>query len=228
MLGELKNVKKRTLHTQNFQQGWIRRAPWKQSIYNRLSCWIAIWLIFYQILVVLVKLGVLPCSSSVSRRNHQTPKSPEKFQDLEVPGMVLSTFWLYPSKRYQVTSCFRSLFYWGFHGHGGTPKTLDGSFHAKSHRSKWMITRGTPMTLWKPPYKPRAAAHPPCHGWHCRTPGTPDVRTGLPGPQAPEPAGLQKFLGGSTLFSTLFVWKIWRFPKMGVPQVLAGLYGKTP
>ena len=33
---------------------------------------------------------------------------------------------------------------------GVTPK-MDGSFHGKSNRSKWMMTGGTPMD-WKPPY----------------------------------------------------------------------------
>ena len=32
--------------------------------------------------------------------------------------------------------------YGGFHGHGGSPNTLVGWVHGKSHRSKWMMTRG--------------------------------------------------------------------------------------
>ena len=35
---------------------------------------------------------------------------------------------------------------WGVHSHG-TPQWLVGVFQGKSHRSKWMMTRGTPMTM---------------------------------------------------------------------------------
>ena len=43
--------------------------------------------------------------------------------------------------------------WWGFPArHGGT-QSLDALFHGKSHELKWMITRGTPMTMetstWK-------------------------------------------------------------------------------
>ena len=38
----------------------------------------------------------------------------------------------------------------GFQSHGGTPKFLM-VYNGKSHRSKWMMTRGVPPCLWKPP-----------------------------------------------------------------------------
>ena len=31
----------------------------------------------------------------------------------------------------------------GFHSHGGTPSSLDGFWKGESHRSKWMMARGT-------------------------------------------------------------------------------------
>ena len=33
---------------------------------------------------------------------------------------------------------------------GGTPSSLDGFCEGKSHRSKWMMTGGTPMTMETP------------------------------------------------------------------------------
>ena len=42
--------------------------------------------------------------------------------------------------------CMVDILYGGVHSHGGTPSSLDGLVQGKSHRSKWMITRGTPIS----------------------------------------------------------------------------------
>ena len=55
-------------------------------------------------------------------------------------------------------SHFRKPPYGGFHKRG-TPSSLDGWFHGKSHLFEWMMLFGVPLWLRKPPYLSISLVH---------------------------------------------------------------------